>query len=376
MSLQKIMKTKYTTTESKELVTLRTRKMKDGGQSLLLDYMIDGVRTREFLKMYIVPERNPIDKIQNQETLKLANAMKAKRLLELQEGRTGIRSKGRKDMLLIDFLKEQQEHYRLQEKPNYVLTLSKIIRWLNNYGKKTTLLTVDKEYVLNFCRYMKDSGLSDGTVFMYFANLNTVFNNAYRAGKMPENPINRIDWSERPKRPESTREYLTLDEIKILKKTRCGNAAVKSAFLFACFTGLRLSDIEALQWEQIRKSGKGWQVEKKQIKTRKNVYVPLSQNAMDQLPTPRKKKGKVFALPSRFQVGDGLKNWIKRSGITKTITFHCSRHTYATLLLTYGADLYTVSQLLGHKSIETTQIYAKIIDETKRKTVDLIPELK
>ena len=370
------MKQNYTTSTGKELVTLRQRATKDGGSTLYLDYMLDGVRTREFLKMYLVPEHTKIDKIQNQETLKLANAMKAKRIIELQEGRSGIKRRKRKDMLLTDFIKEQQESYRLQGKPNYVLTLSKILRWLNDYGKKTTLLTIDKDYILDFCRHMKDNGLSEGTVHMYFANLNTVFNNAYREGKMPENPISRIEWSQRPKRPESTREYLTLDEIKILKATRCGNPAVKQAFLFACFTGLRLSDIEALQWEQIRKTGNGWQVEAKQIKTGKIVYVPLSQNALDQLPSPHKKKGKVFALPCRYQVGDGLKNWIKRSGITKTITFHCSRHTYATLLLTYGGDIYTVSHLLGHTNVQTTQIYAKIVDETKRKTVDLIPDLK
>lgn len=369
------MKTKYTTTESKELVTLRTRKMKDGGQSLLLDYMIDGVRTREFLKMYLVPERTKIDTIQNQETLKLANAMKAKRILELQEGRTGIRRKSRKDMLLTDFIKQQQEQYRQQDKPNYVLTLSKILRWLNNYGKKTTLLTIDKEYILDFCRYMKDSGLSEGTVFMYFSNLNTVFNNGYRAGLLQENPISRIEWNLRPKRPESEREYLTLEEVKTLAAARCGNEAVKKAFLFACFTGLRLSDIEALTWNQIRKTGNGWQVEAKQIKTGKLVYVPLSSNAMSYL-SKRKRTGKVFALPSRFQVGDDLKNWIKRAGITKHITFHCSRHTYATMLLTYGANLYTVSSLLGHTNIETTQIYAKIVDENKRKTVDLIPDIQ
>lgn len=369
------MKQNYTTSTGKELVTLRQRATKDGGSSLYLDYMLDGVRTREFLKMYLVPERTKIDKIQNQETLKLANAAKAKRILELQEGRMGIRHKVRKDMLLTDFLKEQQEHYRQQDKPNYVLTLSKILRWLGNYGKRTTLLTVDKDYILDFCRFMRESGLSEGTVHMYFANLNTVFNNAYRAGLMQENPISRIEWSERPKRPESTREYLTLEEIRILQNTRCGNNAVKQAFLFACFCGLRLSDIEALDWSQIRQTGQGWQVEAKQIKTKKQVYVPLSANAIAMLPSPHKKKGKVFPLPSRYQVGDDLKRWIKRSGITKTITFHCSRHTYATLLLTYGGDIYTVSHLLGHTNVQTTQIYAKIVDENKRKTVDLIPDL-
>lgn len=369
------MKNDYTTSESKELVTLRKRAMKDGGYSLYLDYMLDGVRTREFLKMYLVPERTKVDKVQNRETLKTANAVKAKRILDLQEGRMGIRHKSRKDMLLVDFLKEQQESYRQQGKPNYVLTLSKILRWLGNYGKRTTLLTIDKDYILDFCRFMKDSGLSEGTVHMYFANLNTVFNNAYRAGIMQENPISRIEWSQRPKRPESEREYLTLDEIKTLIDTKCGNEQVKLAFLFSCFTGLRLSDIEALQWNQIRQSGQGWQVEAKQIKTQKIVYVPLSTNALAQLPGVRRREGKVFKLPSRFQVGDNIHNWVGRSGIDKHITFHCARHTYATLLLTYGANLYTVSSLLGHTNVQTTQIYAKIVDENKRKTVDLIPDI-
>lgn len=66
---------------------------------------------------------------------------------------------------------------------------------------------------------------------------------------------------------------------------------------------------------------------------------------------------------------------IARARIEKKITFHCARHTFATLDLAYGADLYTVSKLMGHKRITTTQIYAKIVDESKRKAVDLIPAL-
>lgn len=59
----------------------------------------------------------------------------------------------------------------------------------------------------------------------------------------------------------------------------------------------------------------------------------------------------------------------------KPITLHCARHTLTTLDLAYGADLYTVSKLLGHKRVTTTRVYAKIVDESKRKAVDLIPAL-
>lgn len=365
-----------TRTSGKELVHLRKRATKGGGYSLYLDYMSDGVRTREFLRMYLVPVRTKLDREQNRETLKQAAALKSKRILQIQEGHTGIRTHKWKDMLLTEYLMEQQNYYREQCKPKYVLTLSKILRWLNKYNRRTTILTVDKAYILDFCRFMRDGGLSQGSIHVYFAGLNTIFNNAFRAGIMRENPISRIDRFQRPKNPESERAYLTLDQLKALAATRCSNHDVKHAFLFACFTGLRLSDIEALCWEQIHATADGGhQVEARQIKTGRLVYIPMTSNALDQLPQTDNKTGRIFTLPSRSRVGNCLNAWVREAGIAKHITFHCSRHTYATMLLTYGADIYTVMSLMGHTNVATTQIYAKIVDASKIKAVNLIPYL-
>ena len=359
---------------NKELVTLRRRATKGGGESLYLDYMIDGVRTREFLKMYLIPEKNKVDKALNLKTIRLAEAMKAKRILELQEGRAGFRKKPRRDMRLTDYIDEQIVFYNSQGKTSYALTLGKIRKWLVDYGKKTTLLTVDKNYVLDFCRHLKDSGLSQGTIHMYFANLNTVFNNAYRADRMNENPIGRIERSQRPKRPETEREYLTLEEVRKLVDAPCAVEEAKRAFLFSCFTGLRISDVRALRWEKIRATDKGYQVQATMIKTGGLIYVPLSANALSVL-GPMKASGEVFDLPYQAQLNWIIGKWAKSAGISKHISFHTSRHTNATLLISYGADLYTVKSLLGHKDIETTQIYAKIIDDKKVKAVEMIPEI-
>ena len=361
---------------TKEIVTLRERPMKNGGKSLLLDYVVDGIRRREFLKMYLIPERTAVDRIQNKETIKQAMAVKAKRTLELQASpyNLSVRPK-RSGILLSDYVGKLEEDYTGRGKAEYAHTLGKIRNWLGKYGRPVPVALVDPDYVLGFLHYMQKH-LAESTVHTLYSNLNTVLNKAVRADLIPANPMMKIDPAQRPPKPESTREYLTLDEVRALAATPCGNDAVKRAFLFACFTGLRLGDLEKLDWSMIIPTGKGgWQVRERQTKTGGMVYAPLSDNALLWLPNgPR--EGMVFPLPSRAGTGIYMKKWTKDAGITKAVTFHSSRHTYATLLLSYGADIYTVSSLLGHRDVATTQIYAKIVDEKKRKAVDSIPDLR
>jgi site-specific recombinase XerD len=85
---------------------------------------------------------------------------------------------------------------------------------------------------------------------------------------------------------------------------------------------------------------------------------------------------KVFGLRSRSQTRISIKAWVKKAGIDKAISFHTARHTFATLSLSSGADLYTVSKLLGHRNLATTQIYAKIIDTKKSEAVAMLPKIK
>lgn len=387
--------------KEKESVTLRKRPMKNGGESLFLDYTIDGVRYKEYLHMYIVPEKTRIDKLQNIETLKTAQALKAKRIVDLQNGLSGFKTKRKKDLTLLDFLEQQAEKYEEQGKPQYAHTIRKIGAWLELYGHRIALQQVNKDYILNFFAFAqkgipeKDKkerekqrrgeligrrmnladGLSDGTISTYYATLGTLFNNAVREHLIPTNPMRDMSAAERPKRPESEREYLTLEEVQKLIDTRCGNEMVKKAFLFSCFTGLRLGDVEDLTWDMIRETANGKEVATRMNKTKQLVYVPLSENAQSFLPQFWPEKGKIFNLPNRHEVGSNILHWVKRAGIKKHITFHCSRHTYATLLLTYGADIYTVSKLLGHSDVSITQVYAKVIDKKKQEAVDLIPKL-
>lgn len=365
--------------------------MAGGGSSLFLDYYIDGVRYKEYLKMYIVEEHTKIDKLQNIETMRTATAMKAQRIIDLQNGKAGFNTRKKQNVIFTDFVESERVRYLDAGKTEYAKTVGKLLAWLQIYNRRVSLRDIDRDYILAFFKYLqtshnlkekpkargrkrKRSGLSVGTVHTYSAVLSTLFNNAIRNKYIDRNPIRDIDISERPPRPESTREYLTLEELEKLAATECGNAEVKKAFLFSCFTGLRLSDVEALKGSAIRKTATCLEVEMRQQKTQKMVYVPLSPNAIAYLPD-HDDEGTIFELPSRPEVNKHLGRWMKKAGINKHITYHCSRHTYATLLLTYGADIYTVSKLLGHTNVETTQIYAKIIDKKRQEAVNLIPTL-
>lgn len=139
-----------------------------------------------------------------------------------------------------------------------------------------------------------------------------------------------------------------------------------------------MCDARKLQWGSIKKTSDGKkQIELVQQKTGAVAYIPLSDNALQWLPSKGKKTGddNVFELPHVSTIEKWLGHWGEAAGVKKHITYHVSRHTFGTLTLTYGADLYTVSKLMGHSNIHTTQIYAKIVDENKRKAVELIPKL-
>lgn len=199
-------------------------------------------------------------------------------------------------------------------------------------------------------------------------------NDAYKKGFISSNPVALVDESEKPQGQPTERDYLTADELKTLMAAKSPNEQVKAAFLFSCFCGLRLSDVEGLTWGAIHRDGDSWVIETRMQKTRNIIYLPLSDAARRFLPERGDKgpDGLVFDLPKRVSTQWNVVTWVKRAGIEKHITFHCARHTFATLALNQGADLYSISKLLGHTNVQTTQIYAAIIDQRKREAANLL----
>ena len=163
----------------------------------------------------------------------------------------------------------------------------------------------------------------------YFDVVVIALNKAVKDEIIPTNPAHKINYKDRPQQGEATKQYLTFEEVKALVATPCKYEVLKQAFLFACFCGLRYSDIKWLEWGKIQKIKSGeMQVEIKQQKTGEPLYLPLSANALQWLPERglAKDSDKVFALPHVSTVEKFLPIWAKDAGINKHITLHVSRH--------------------------------------------------
>lgn len=356
----------------KEPVRLRCKDLANGNKSLYLDLYQEGARSYEFLKLYIIPEKSPADKVANANTMQVANAIKAQRLLEIANGKAGLKTNKGK-ILFVDWLKEY-ERIKIETK-NYGSVINATIIQVKAYKGNVSLNHIDKNYIVGFLKFLNSQSLSNNSQYTYYRVISGALNTAYQKGYINENPLQRVPKEEKPHHQDGQRAYLTIEDIKTLMKTDCRNEHVKKAFLFSCFCGLRISDVKRLKWQDITTSNGQSFANIMQEKTDVALTLPLSEQAMYFLPEKRDKDEFIFTLPPVVTVTRILKQWQERSGIDKHITFHVSRHTFATLSLTAGVDLYTTSKLLGHTDVKTTQIYAKIIDEKKNDAVNKIADL-
>jgi integrase len=384
--------------KAKEPVKIRYKALKNGNQSIYLDIYRNGKRCYEFPKLYIIPERTPDDREQNRQMLEKAIKIKAQRIDEITSDENGFANMGLKQKArFIDYLKAIADEKRLQSggAKGMHQTYESLIKHLTAYrGDRFTFKHVNKDFCTGFIDYLQTapnsvyrrgiselnpSGLlSPATRHNYIRVLSVVLNRAITDGILPLNPINLLKRYERPKKPDVSREYLTVDEVRQLASTDCTKPTVKQAFLFSCFSGLRFSDVQALRWGDIQTDNEGKRIIRyRQIKTGKHENLQLSDEAMKFLPVRAGAAAKdtVFILSNNGYTNQALKGWVLAAGIKKRVTFHVGRHTNATLLLSLGVPIETVSKLLGHSDIQTTQIYAKVIDKNKRAAVSKLDGL-
>ena len=362
----------------KEPIRLRMKELANGNKSLYLDIYRDGKRTYEYLKMYLIPETDNNARVRNQTTMTAANAIKSKRIIQLTNGEAGIET--REKVFLLDWMETYKENQAKRGKKDGN-QIQVTIRILKEYaGERVTMDQIDKTFCQEYIDYLlteyrpKGKQVSNFTLHTYYRILNGALNAAVRADVIKLNPFTKIGNSDKIRRPESKREYMTIEELRALIATPMKNEAVKQAYLFSCFCGLRISDIIGLKWGNVYVDNRQYRLEVVMQKTKEPIYLPLSPEALRWMPERGNKSAEdtVFDLPSTTHINILLKPWAKAAGIDKRFSFHTARHTFATMMLTLGADLYTTSKLLGHTDVKMTQVYAKIINRKKDEAVNLV----
>ena len=372
-------------------VKLREKAISGNRQSLYLDFYpaIPHPETgeptrREFLGLYLFDKaKNPIDKQHNKETLQLAEQIRQKRENHLNKPEiyTGYeleqkRIKERGEQNFVAYFKTLADKRKASNHDNWVSAYNYIETFTNGNLKFADLnekfCNEFKEYLLTTkSNKSSKTTLAQNSAVSYFNKLKATLKQAYKDGYLTTDLNAKI---EPIKQAETRRNFLTIEELNSLVKTECNNPLLKRAALFSALTGLRFSDIKNLVWGELEYiEGNGYFIQFKQQKTKGVEMMPISEQAYSLLGERKEPTDKVFeGLTYSAYENKHLYQWIGAAGITKDITFHCFRHTFATLQLSKGTDIYTVSKMLGHRELKTTQIYAKIIDQTKREAADKI----
>ena len=394
-------------------VTLRQKPISKGRSSLYLDFYpavlnseTGELTRREFLKMYVhepikykkrtlpngtvkqipVYSDNPIQNqtIEQENSSVLATAEQIRLKRENQLNKPEIYTEFEKERLRIQEAGKQNfvEYFRKlakKRKSSNYDNWNSALQYLEKFTKGTLLfadlnesiLKDFKDYLLTTTENKRKTTLAQNSAVSYFNKVKAALKQAYK-DKLLQTDLNAK--VEPIKAAETRREFLSIEELNELVKKPCNDPMLKRAALFSALTGLRFSDIQKLTWGEVQEvSGQGYFLNFQQQKTEGVENHPISEQAYNLLGERREPTSRVFeGLTYSAYQNTYLAQWIGSAGITKKITFHCFRHTYATLQLFYGTDIYTVSKMLGHKDLKTTQVYAKIANKLKQEAANKI----
>jgi integrase len=381
-------------------VFLRQKSISGKRKSLFLDYWppIENLKKdkpgqkpttrREFLGLYLFDEpKNETDEQQNAENLQLAEQIRNKRDIQLNGNKDlseyekrmlekDAKERAKGEASFIEYFQKLVDKRKGSNHDNWVCAFN----YLNNYTNGVLKFeNLNQSFCNDFRDYLLTTKsnksdkvtLSTNSALSYFNKFKAALKQAYTDEFLQTDLNAKI----KPiKEDETHRNFLTEKELNQLVKTECNYPLLKRAALFSAMTGLRFSDIQKMVWSELEYiEGQGYFILFTQQKTGGVEVLPISEQAAKWLGERQEPNSKVFeGLTYSAYSNKHLAKWIGLAGIRKDITFHSFRHSYAVLQLSKGTEIYTVSKMLGHRDLKTTQIYAKIVDELKRKAADVI----
>ncbi len=364
-------------------VTLREKKISNGRISLYLDYYpailnSEGKRTRrEFLGMYTYQKpKNAEERKQNKDIMVVANQIRDKRNIELINREYGFKDNLVYNTKLTDIYRQVVDQVQDKNSHSNYAAWEASYKVFQTYFKEKNSKELDKHdvelyrsYLLSYKSVKTKEVISESTASTYFKHFIQVIKYAYKEKLIKENLVEDVKHISYESKP---RDYLTRKQIESLINTKIKVELVKDICFFMILTGKRFVEVTNLRWSDVGLSDTGhYYLKIKETKNQKYYNHPISDEAYDYIKKQPKKKNKIFDISYR-KAYPAMKQWLKDANLSSDLAFHNFRHTYATLQIESGTDLYTVSKLLGHKSIKTTEIYTKVTDKKKSETVNKI----
>lgn len=292
-----------------------------------------------------------------------------RKLLNIQESK-GILAVF--DYYLDTILSKLNKGYSMETYKHYKSSRKRLAEYLNSNLNRPDISVqlIDYKFLNSFDVFIKKNFNNvQNTAWNYHKHLRRVLNLAISLDYIDKNPYSKFKVG----LDDTHREILSMDELKRIEEKQIQNerlSAVRDIFVFACYTGLSFSDIAKLSHTHLyqKTDGKEWIIIDRS-KTNNRCRIPILPKAKEIIKRYEeypKIAGKKILLP--VLTNQKMNSYLKELGdicnINTNITMHIARHTFATTVtLNNGVPIETVSKLLGHSSIKTTQIYAKVLDQ-------------
>lgn len=377
--------------------------LSDGRESLFLDYyfgyqmvysekigreVAKKDRKREYLSLYLwQAPRTPIERQQNKETLELAKKIRFERGQELLESVEGYRLRKERDINFLDYFKSYIDNYTKKDIRMVEIALKRFIDFLNEtpeytkFAKRIKPEQINRDMVEAFTEYLKTRSVGEGAKSIY-ARFKKVIKYAIEHDAMIKNPCTGI--TIKVDEQLLTKEVLSQEEIQALIATHYDNENpnIRNAFILCLYCGLRFCDVKDLTFANVDYSNRLLRFEQSKTKghsASSGVVIPLNDGLLKLIgepASPGNRDGLIFPLPSYEMCLKALGRWVKRAGISKHISWHCARHSFAVNILNNGANIKTVASLLGHSGLKHTEKYTRAVDSLKQAAIDSLPELK
>ena len=361
-------------------VTLREKPLSNGDSSLYLGIYSDGNRTKEYLKLYISAKaRNPIDKETNRQIWELAEKIRTDKESDFNHQRFDQVPPSNKKINFLDYYQAYLDKYTKADIRMIKASFERFKDFLNEFypALKNHIRPdqINKDMIVSFVEYLESRSTGEGALTFY-KRFKKVIKYAVEHNVMSRDPcagvVCKVDEN------QLTKDILSIDEMKKLIATKYPeqNPNTRRAFIFTLYTGIRFCDIKELKYSNVDYSNKMLKFNQAKTKGKSShswVNIPLNDGLFSLIGEKPKNDTFIFPLPSQSMCLRTLKQWVKKAGIDKHITWHCGRHSFAVNILNNGANIKTVASLLGHSGLQHTEKYTRAVDSLKENAINSLP---